>query len=44
MKRESGLWSMVTSHIPLVFTTAGGIGPDANSFYKRLSSMLSDKH
>ena len=29
---------------PLVFTTAGGMGPAATTFYKRLASNLSDHH
>jgi len=28
---------------PLVFSVAGGMGPIATTFYKRLASMLSDK-
>ena len=31
------------SFTPLVFSTSGGIGPTANTFYKRLASLLSDK-
>ena len=29
---------------PLIFTTAGGMGPAATTFYKRLASNLSDYH
>ena len=29
---------------PLVFTTAGGIGPTATVVYKRLASCIAEKH
>ena len=32
------------SFTPLVFSTAGGIGPSASIFYKRLASQLSELH
>ena len=32
-----------SSFTPLVFSTTGGLGPAADSFYKRLASMLADK-
>ena len=32
------------SFIPLVFTTAGGLGPVATIFYKRLTTMISELH
>ena len=31
------------SFTPLVFSSTGGLGPAATTFYKRLASMLSDK-
>jgi hypothetical protein len=32
------------SFTPLTFTTAGGIGPAATIFFKRLASTLADRH
>ena len=29
---------------PLVFTTSGGLGPAAKTFYKRLASLIAEKH
>ena len=30
--------------IPLVFSTSGGLGPAAKTFFKRLVSLISEKH
>jgi len=29
---------------PLVFSTSGGVGPTANMDYKRITSMIAQKH
>ena len=29
---------------PLVFSTSGGLGPAAKTFYKRLASLIAEKH
>ena len=32
------------SFTPLVFSTSGGLGPAAKTFYKRLASLIAEKH
>jgi len=41
MNHESGKWS--TALTLLVFSAPGGMGHEANIFYKRLASLLCDK-
>ena len=43
MINASERWIMVPSP-PLVFSTAGGMGPTANVVYKRIASMIAQKH
>ena len=43
MKSEYKKWNRLCLHAPLVLLSTGGMDKAATMFYKRLSSMLSEK-
>ncbi len=43
MNREFGKWSMHAIPHALVMSTTGGMGKSANTFYKSLAGMMTEK-